>query len=272
MLTDATARQRYEAIFRVINRRSLIGLLFCFAATAAVVGVYVLWLAGPLALALIDLGLPRWLIPGLQSAVFLVGAVTLPNLAQLIVIRGDTAAAFEGFNALALCEAERWKRDGVPIRAIRKADLVIPWLTEHPEARGPLRVRLLAWAGAPELARLELAQMPVVTAFDAFEEALLTAMVDFVETGSGDLRPASDALAHVPAEDYDRARLALAFEQARSEHYAGRPWQGPLEVARREVAIPRGATILGRFLSGWRVSSGIVVAGALLASVIALLR
>jgi len=276
MLIDtATARKRYEAIFRAIGLETRTALWLCVAATAALAAVYVLLLAGRLARALLEAGIPPWTAAGLQAAIVLSVLVTAPSLAQMLVIRGDTAAAIEAINAWGMAETERWRREGIRVPVLRKADRVLPWLAKHPEVRGSLRVRLLAWSGAVDQAREVLASMPhdaAFDAFDAFEVALLSSMLDFVVGGPGDLRAASERLALVPAADYERARIALAFEQARAAHGGGRPWQAPLVAARHEIAIPAAASIRGRLLSGWRVGAAIVAGGTLLSILATILR
>jgi hypothetical protein len=262
---DDSAKRRYEGLFRAMRRRSLLGLGLCFAATALFVVIYTSWLAQPFAQTLLQGGLPAWLVSGVTAALVLTIGLTLPNLAQLIVINGETAAAIEAANAWGLAESEQWKRMGLSASSIRRADQVLPTLAELPDLRGSPRVRLLAWAGAFDLARMELAEMPKETAIDRFEIALLTAMVNFVESGSASLADAHEAFASVQADEQDRARLALAFETARLEHDAGRPWQTPLAAARREVKVPRAATFLGRLLSMWKGYAAVIGAGTLIA-------
>jgi hypothetical protein len=270
MPVNQAAQLRYEALFRAMRRRSLLGLGLCFAATALLAATYAIWLARPLAGALLATGLPGWTVAGISAALVLTIGLTLPNLAQLIVIHGETARAIEAVNAWALAEDERFRSMGITLKPIRRAEQVLATLSEHAEIRGLLRVRLLAWAGAVEAARIELAGMPAETPVDRFEVALLTSVVSFVETGSADLGDARAALANVPAEDYDRSLLNLALETARLEHAAGRPWQTPLAAARRDIEIPRRATFLGRLLSLWRTYAAIVGAGTLFAIVLSL--
>jgi hypothetical protein len=267
---NPAAKGRYEAIYKAVGRRSRNAVLLCLAATAAIALIYLMWLAPPMARLLAETGLPRWLTAGLQTGVFLSVAGALPNLAQLIVVRGDTAAAFEAFNAWGLAESERAKRAGTPLRAFRRAEQVQPWLDAHPDAPRPIRIRLLTWGGAIDEARRELAELPIQAPVEAFERALLTYMVDFVATGVGDLRPAGQAIANVPAADYGWARLALALEQARAAHHVGDRWEKPLAVARRDVNVPHAATIAGRFISGWRVYALIVVGGTILSILLVL--
>jgi hypothetical protein len=117
----------------------------------------------------------------------------------------------------------------------------------------------LAWAGDHESARRVLETIQPITAADGFEMELLGAMVQFVETGSLDVKRADQALTAVTGVDRDWARLAFAFEQARADHAGGLPWQVPLARARREVAIPLAATFLGRLLASVRAYATITV-------------
>jgi len=270
MPVNEAAQARYVGLFRTIRRRSLLGLGLCFAATGLLGIAYALWLARPLADAFLGTGLPRWAVGGLTAALVLTIGLTLPNLAQLIVIHGETAAAIEAYNAWALSENERMRELGIIVGPIRSVGQVLPTLSVRPEIRGSPRVRLLAWAGAIEPARVELAGMPTVSPADQFEVALLTSMVDFVETGNADLGQARAALGRVPTDEYDRARLNLALEAARLDHAAGRPWQTALAAARREITIPRGATFMGRLLTMWRAYAAIIGLGTVFATVVTL--
>jgi len=114
--------------------------------------------------------------------------------------------------------------------------------------------------------------MPRRTPEDMFDSSLLEAMVDFVATGGGDLQRAREAIVDLPTAAHDRARLSLALEEARRDLNDGRRWQTPLAAARREVAIPRAATIFGRFLSGARAMFAVVVIGTVGSVLLTLMR
>jgi len=270
MTANPEGRRRYEGIFRAIRRRSQMGLLLCLVATALLAGIWLFWIAPIVVEIMLDAGLPGWLIAALPTAAFLTFVLTIPNLAQLIVIRGDTAAAIEAVNALALSEGDRLKREVGKVPRLRNASQAMAWLAAHPDASARFQARLLAWAGESERARAEVAGMSAGTATEAFDVALLRGMVEFIATGKGDLQPARAELKRVPDADQDWARLALAFEEARLEVAAGREWAIPLAAARRSVAVPRAATLIGRFLSAWRLYLAVVIGGTLLSVIAAL--
>ena len=270
-LGDA-ARRRYEEIYRAMRRTSNRGLWLCLATTGILALSYGIWWARPFAQGLEGIGLPPWLVAGVQTAIAVSILLTLPNLVQFVVIHGDTAAAMEAFNAYGLAEVRRRQHEGFQFPVFRRAEQIQPWVAAHPEVSGPLLVRLLAWAGDYESAIGALQGIRPVTAADAFEVELLRAMVQFVEAGQLDLTRARRAMTEVMGVDRDWARLALAFEQARADHAAGLPWQAPLAAARREVAIPLAATFLGRLLSGFRVYATITVILTVAAILFSLLR
>jgi hypothetical protein len=272
MDSDGAANRRYEGIYRVIRRTSNRGLWLCLATTGILALIYGIWLARPIAEALAGTGLPPWILAGVQAAASLSILLTLPNLVQLIVIHGDTAAAMEAFNAYGFAELKRRQQEGVQVPTLRSAAQVQPWVTVHPEVGGPLLVRLLVWASDYQSAMRALERIHPVTAADGFEVELLRAMVQFVEAGQLDLSHAHHALTAVTGVDHDWARLALAFEQARADHAAGLPWQAPLAIARREVAIPLAATFLGRLLSSVRAYATITVILTMAAILFTLLR
>jgi hypothetical protein len=272
MAMDDTARRRYEDIYRVIRRTSTRGLWVCLAATGILAFIYGVSLARPFEEALAGVGLPPWLVTAVQIGVPLSILFTLPNLAQLVVIRGSTKAAMEAFNAYGFAELNRGRQAGVQIPRFRSAEEIQPWAASHPEVRGPLLVRLQAWAGDYESARRALEAIQPATAADAFEVELLRSMVQFVEVGQLELSRARQAMTDLTGADRDWARLALAFEQARADHAAGLPWQRPLAAARREVAIPLAATFLGRVLSGLRAYAAIIVIITAAAVIVTVLR
>jgi hypothetical protein len=100
--------------------------------------------------------------------------------------------------------------------------------------------------------------MHVTGPADAFHQALLRQLVEFVATGSMDLSGPRDALDRIPASrDRDHAVVALAFEEARLDLDRGADFLRRLADARERLTdLPRGASIGDRIVANLPSSVG----------------
>jgi hypothetical protein len=260
-LDPKVLRSRYTGIYAALQWRSLRYTLVCTAVTIGAALVASLWLVPivvPTALAALPLPVA---IGALLGLLFVVVGV-LPSLLQIAVTPKQERRAFEAWNAYALMDRQRWAATaGAVPRGFRTPERGLGWIERHPASDPLQRVRLLLWAGRLDEAAGELANWPETGSWPALREQV-RAVAEHQRTGAADLsraREATDALA--PDDDY--ARIGLAIEEARQLHAAGHRWWPPLaEVRERLRALPPGASIGARLLSGLRVSAVAIAIGA----------
>ena len=241
-------QERYEAIFRAFGRPVRNGLLLCIG-TTLVIG-FLFGVASAFVRPFLPDGWPPWLMFLVLVIPFGVAVLTVPNLAQLLVIKGRTARAIEAFNVFALGEAEAYANaTGRKALPLTSPDRARRWL-ERGEGYGTRhRIRVLIWTGELSAAAELIAGMRVSSAADAFHQAVLRQELEFVATGSMDLSESRIALDRIPpSPDRDLATVVLAFEEARLDVHHGRDAFERLADARAQLAaLPRGASIRDRF-------------------------
>lgn len=253
----AVEQERYEAIFRAINRPARNGLLVCAATTILLAFAFGL-ISGLLAPSFPS-DWPRWLVFLLLIIPFGVAVMLLPNFAQLLVINGSTLRALEAVNAFGLGEADEYTRKtGRKPPVLANPDKARRWLQRGEGYGTRVRIRYLIWAGELAAAAEVIAALPTTSAADAFHQSLLRQLVEYVATGSMDLSEARAALDRIPvSRDRDHALIALAFEEARLDLDQNDDFRQHLADAREGLAnLPRGASIGDRLIANLPSSVG----------------
>ena len=258
---------RYEAVFKALARPAWIAILLCIV--ASVVAAFVVGVVFGFVRSDLPPDWPQWLTFAVFFVPLAITVMVVGTLAQLIVIRGDTARAIEAVNAWGLGEvAEYTARTGKrpPTNAFGLSSMR-RWLSKGEGHGTRLRMRVLIWSGELNAAAEVIAALPTGTPVETFHRSLLRELLEFVATGSMDLAEPRAELERIPqSPDRDQAVLALALEESRLEHAAGRdPW-APLARARDQVSdLPKGASIRDRIVAGLPTSAGLfVVIGAVL--------
>ena len=147
-------------------------------------------------------------------------------------------------------------------------DAIAAYDRERSRARGgpqaAIRIRALVGSRRYAEARRMLAALSPETAFERFEAALLTALLDFVETGVGSLGEPERQLALIPdGGERDYARAALAYEQARVACWRGGDWELPLAAAGLTIGSGyRGAQLGDRMVRIVTAMAGVLIAGS----------
>ena len=243
-------QQRYEAIFRAFGRPVRNGLLLCLGITLVI--SFLFGVASAFVRPALPEGWPPWLVFLVLIIPFGIAVLTVPSLAQLLVINGRTARAIEALNVFALGEAAAYAtatgRKALPLTS---PDRARRWLSRGEGYGTRHRIRVLIWTGELNAAAELIAGMGVASAADAFHQSALRQELEFVATGSMDLSEARIALESIPpSPDRDLATVVLAFEQARLDLHDGRDAFQPLADARGHLAeLPRGASIRDRFVA-----------------------
>lgn len=243
-------QQRYEAIFRAFGRPVRNGLLLCIG-TTLVIG-FLFGVASAFVRPSLPQGWPPWLMFLVLIIPFGIAVLTVPNLAQLLVIKGRVTRAIEAFNVFALGEAEAYATEtGRKAVLLTSPDRARRWLSRGEGYGTRHRIRVLIWTGELNAAAELVAGMRVSSASDAFHQSVLRQELEFVATGSMDLSEARIALESIPpSPDRDLATVVLAFEEARLDVHHGRDAFQSLADARAKLAeLPRGASIRDRFVA-----------------------
>ena len=243
-------QQRYEAIFRAFGRPVRNGLLLCVGTTLII--SFLFGVASAFVGPLLPRGWPPWLVFLVLIIPFGIAVLTVPSLAQLLVIRGRTARAIEAFNVFALGEAEAYAAaTGGKAPPLTSPDRARRWLRRGEGYGSRHRIRVLIWTGELNAAAELIAAMRVSSAADAFHQSVLRQELEFVATGSMDLTEARIALESIPSShDRDLATVVLAFEEARLDVHHGRDAFQRLADARAQLAgLPPGASIRDRFVA-----------------------
>jgi hypothetical protein len=243
-------QERYEAIFRAIGKPVRNGILLCIGATIVVATAFgvVSALFGP------DFprDWPSWVVYLVLMIPFGIAVLLIPNFAQLLVINGRTARAIEAFNVVGLGElAAYMAATGRKPPTLLNDKAARRWLKRGEGYGTRLRIRILIWAGELDAASETIAGMRPSTPAEAFHQALLRQVVEFVATGTMDLSGPRAALERIsPGPERDLALTTLAMDEARLDIVNGDDHLQRLADARAQVAeLPKGASIRDRFVA-----------------------
>ena len=245
-------QERYEAIYRVVVRRAQTSLFICWGLTVLltfVTSVAVTYFGPDLPPAW-----PAWLRVSafLIPAFVVVGVV--PGVIQVWYLGNPHVRALEVVNGFTLAETEQYTRETGRRRPPRprNREAVVRLLATDVARGSRLRVRFLLWADEQTAAAQAINELPTDEPAGAFHRELLIELQRFVREDTMDLsRPRQALEAIPPGPERDRARLALAFEEARLAHANGGSWLDPLVAARSEVDhLPRGASMRERVIAG----------------------
>jgi hypothetical protein len=213
------------SIAAAIREPSMIGP-FGLPEIAMLVAFVGTWIVVPLLLPR-DAGLIVQLgVPGVVGAL-------LATEAYIRAMPPRTRRAFEAFSWLGEWELARARSivGGVPT----SPGAAEAWLAAHPQGaitnldELPIRIEILLLAGRIDDARAAVQRLPTLTAWDRFERAALTDLVDWRAGGQGDLAAMEAAADEVHPRDGDerlRADVTIAVAKVRRRMADGRAAAG----------------------------------------------